>query len=355
MRILEVSPAYYPSLGGVEEHVRNISEKLAEKYDVSVATSDFPGNLPKVEVINGVRIMRFKYWAPSGAYFFSRGLKDYLMKNSGDFDVVHAHSYHAFPALYAAQSKEKNKLVFTPHYIGGGSTIFRKILHVPYKYWASVIFERSDKIICTSNYERNMVLKKWKISDEKVVLIPNGVCLENFSVQKRAKNYKSILCVSRLEKYKGAQYVVRTMPYLSDDVILEIVGRGSFREGLANLAHKLGVGQRVKFYQDLSKDELLQKYADADLFVLLSERENFAICVAEALAARTPCIVANRMALREWVDDRNCFGIDFPINIEELGELIKRTLGKKIEGFRPLSWPEVAGRIAELYTSILKA
>jgi hypothetical protein len=31
MRILQVCPKYYPAVGGVEEHVKNISERLGRK------------------------------------------------------------------------------------------------------------------------------------------------------------------------------------------------------------------------------------------------------------------------------------------------------------------------------------
>ena len=354
MRILQVCPAYYPSVGGVEEHVRKISEELAKKHEVTVATSDFPKNMFKEKVMDGVVIRRFKYWAPKTAYFFSRGMKTYLMDKSSDFDIVHAHSFHAFPALYAASAKKSNKLVFTPHYIGAGSTRFRKLLHIPYKYWGGSIFKKSDRIISTSSFEKNMIIRRWKVDPNKIVLIPNGVDLENLRTIKNKKDHKSVLCVSRLEKYKGVQYAIMAMPFLSDDVILEIVGRGSFKEKLIALSEKLGVRERVKFHAYLTRGELLQKYADADLFILLSERENFAICVAEALAACTPCIVANRMALQEWIDNKNCYGINFPVDIGKLAELIKSTIGKKVDGLRLLTWSEVAQRIAELYAIVLE-
>ena len=105
MKILQVCPRYYPYFGGVEEHVRNISQRLAEKHEVTVATMDPSVKLPKEEVIDGVKIKRFREM-----YYFSKDLRNYLIKNSDSFDVVHAHSYHAFPALYAAQAKKRNKL-----------------------------------------------------------------------------------------------------------------------------------------------------------------------------------------------------------------------------------------------------
>jgi glycosyltransferase involved in cell wall biosynthesis len=353
VRILEVCPAYYPSVGGVEEHVRKISESLSKKYEVTVVTSDFPRGVSKPNCMAGVNIKRFRYFAPGGAYFFSADLERYLKNSSNDFDIVHAHSYHALPALYAAKAKKSNGLIFTPHYIGPGSTLFRRILHIPYRYIAGVIFERSDRIICTSKYEENSVNNRWKNVEGKIALIPNGVDRDNLRLQKKAKDYPSILCVSRLEKYKGVQYVIKALPSLNSNVILEVVGKGSYKQDLINLAKKMKVEERVRFYSYLSRSDLLQKYADSNVFVLLSERENFAICVAEALAARTPCIVTNRMALQEWIDDQNCFGIDFPIDTRKLSELINRVIHRKIAGIKLMTWEEVAEEVGELYESVL--
>jgi len=70
------------------------------------------------------------------------------MKNSESFDIVHAHSYHAFPALYAAQAKSKNKFIFTPHFHGRGHSLLRSLLHIPYKIFGKTIFPKADKIIC---------------------------------------------------------------------------------------------------------------------------------------------------------------------------------------------------------------
>jgi len=46
MKILQVSPGYFPAVGGVEEHVRNISERLAREHEVTVFATDPSGKLP---------------------------------------------------------------------------------------------------------------------------------------------------------------------------------------------------------------------------------------------------------------------------------------------------------------------
>ena len=86
MRIAQVCARYYPYIGGVETHVREVSERLAKKaIEVEVLTTDSSGKLPKQEIINGVKIRRFKSWAPSDAYRFSPLLHSYLCKHSKNY------------------------------------------------------------------------------------------------------------------------------------------------------------------------------------------------------------------------------------------------------------------------------
>ena len=356
MRILQICPRYYPDIGGVEEHVRNISERLAKKHDVTVFTTDPSRKLPKQETINGVKIRRFKSWAPNEAYYFSRELKKCLMENSYSFDIMHAHSYHAFPALYAAQAKDRNKLIFTPHFHGRGHSFLRNLFHVPYKFWGKSIFTRADKIVCVSNYEKGLIVNNFKVDEEKIVVIPNGVNFEEFRGLKRTKKgYRSLLCVSRLEKYKGIQYLIEVLPLLDSDVVLEVVGKGSYKESLVKLAKKLNVTQRIKFFQELPRSELLQRYTGADVFVLLSKHEAYGLSVAEALCAEAPCIVANTSALAEWVDGKDCFGIDYPIDLGVLADLIKKVAGKSVCKPAILDWDEVTDRLVRLYINVVNS
>jgi glycosyltransferase involved in cell wall biosynthesis len=354
MRVLQVCQRYAPYVGGLEEHVRNISERLARTLDVSVATTDPSSKLPRRTSMNGVEILRFRSWAPHEAYFLSKDLQRFLRENSDCFDVVHAHCYHAFPALYAAQAKRNNKLVFTPHYHGGGHTFFRSMLHFPYKFLGRRIFDKADRIVCVSAYEKSLVLDKFEIDSGKVIVIPNGINKKEFETLNKNTNkqQKTVLYVGRLEKYKGIHYLIKALEYLDKDVDLEIVGKGPYESSLVNLASKLGLEDRVRFYRYLSRNELLAEYAAAGVFVLLSEHEAYGISVAEALASKTPCVVANNSALTEWIDNENCFGIDYPIQPKELAKVIGSTLGKKVRDVNLWDWEQVAQNLLEQYEDI---
>ena len=59
MKVLQLCPLYFPFVGGSEEHVRNMSERLAKSHEVTVFTTDTSG-LPNEEEVNGVLVRRFK-------------------------------------------------------------------------------------------------------------------------------------------------------------------------------------------------------------------------------------------------------------------------------------------------------
>jgi len=331
--------------------VRNIGERLAENHEVTVATTDPTGKLPREEVINSVRVFRFKSWAPNESYYVSNTLRNYLGASSSKFDVVHAHSYHAFPALYAAQTKGKNRLFFTSHYHGSGHTFFRSLLHVPYKWIGMSIFEKADKTICVSSFEKSLLLKDFHIREGDVEVVPNGVNLDEFRFLKRQgkQNYRTILTIGRLERYKGVQYLILSLTQLNENVILDIVGKGPLETYLRKLVSNLKLQKRVIFERDLLRADLLQRYADSDLFVSLSSLESYGLTVAEALAAGTPCIVANASALSEWIDNINCYGIDDPINADQLVALINKVMGKSVHAQKIPDWNDVVQHLERLY------
>ncbi|MEM0316260.1 MAG: glycosyltransferase family 4 protein, partial [Archaeoglobaceae archaeon] len=312
-----VTPRFFPYIGGVETHVYEIAKRL--NFELEVLTTDPSGKLPKLEEIDGIKVRRFKSYAPSNAYFVSPELKSFLKKHSRDYDLIHAHNFHAFPALYAALSNPR-RLVFTPHYHGHGHSFLRNFLFRFYKIYGKRVFEKADAIICVSNFEKNLVLKDFGIEEEKIRLIPNGVGLD--FIEKRRIG-KKILFVGRIEKYKGLEYVVKALKFLQE-FELEIVGKGGYKNRIIKLARDLGVLGRIRFYQDLSREELVKRYAEASVLVLPSKFEAYGLVVAEALASKTPCVVAKTSALAEWIDERNVFGIDYPPKAEELAELIRK-------------------------------
>lgn len=325
-----------------------VSERLVKSgFEVHVLTTDPTGKFPQTESLNGVLVRRFKSWAPSEAYYLSWDLKKYL--SDADYDIVHAHSYNDFPALFAAQTKKRNKFVFTPH--SAGHTLLNRLLHIPYDHFGKKIFDRADRVICVSNYEKGLIINQFHVPDEKIVVIPNGINIQEFVPFTRDPNV--VLTVSRLEKYKGVHFLIEALPHLREEIRLEIVGKGPYKSALLKLIGKLKVQERVRFFEDLSRRELLERYGRAGLFVLLTNMESQAQATLEAIASRTPCLLANTSQSKEWIDSGVCFGIKYPIDLNELVTAIDRLRGKQAGNVKidlP-TWDDVVARLVQVYQS----
>lgn len=357
MKILQVCLDSYGRTGGVSVHVRQISERLAKNHDVTVYAPNYKSRYPRGEVDNGVKVERFTCVAPNNSYFFSWEML--LRLRQAEFDVVHGHGYHAFPLHFAAIAK-CTKFVATPHFHGVGHTPFRATLVRLLKPFGERTLKKADKIIAVSEYEKALLMKHFSLDSEGITVIPNGIDYSEFSgLRKKKHDSHVILYVGALFDYKGVQYLVETLPRLAHNVELEIVGSGPLRSYLEKRAHELGVHDRVSFHNNLPRNELLQKYAEADVFALLSQHEAYSIVVAEALAARTPCVVARASALTEWDDGETCLGVEFPINLKELAEKITSILDSnrktrafdKWFGHKILDWDQVAEKLKRIYVN----
>jgi len=111
----------------------------------------------------------------------------------------------------------------------------------------------------------------------------------------------------------------------------------------------------------LTRKELLRKYFDADVLVLLSQREAYSLVVAEALVAGTQCIVTNTSALSEWIDNETCFGVSFPVGLNELAKQINKVLNinsdiqsMKWIGTKILDWNDIVKRLENIYALCLQ-
>jgi glycosyltransferase involved in cell wall biosynthesis len=89
------------------------------------------------------------------------------------------------------------------------------------------------------------------------------------------------------ERYKGADELIRAVTQLqaaTPGLHLVAVGAGDDLPRLRELATDLGIGGRVHFLENLSREQVAACYARADLFALPSTGEGFGLVYLEAMA-----------------------------------------------------------------------
>jgi glycosyltransferase involved in cell wall biosynthesis len=90
---------------------------------------------------------------------------------------------------------------------------------------------------------------------------------------------------------KGHHLAIEALAGLAD-VTLLIAGAGPELPSLQQLAHRLGVAERVRFLGSLDQSRLCELYNAADICVLASSREGWANVLLEAMASGTPVVAS---------------------------------------------------------------
>ena len=108
---------------------------------------------------------------------------------------------------------------------------------------------------------------------------------------------RRILFLARLHPKKGLECLLDAMPAViaaKAGAHLFVVGAGlrSYEETLRKRSDRLGIASRVTFTGFLANEDKWSAMAAADVFVLPSRQENFAIAVVEAMRAGLPVVVS---------------------------------------------------------------
>jgi glycosyltransferase involved in cell wall biosynthesis len=300
MRVAIVAPLYRPAIGGVETHVEQLATRLAaagESVEVICQTGD--RTLPGTETRDGVLVRRFAVPVPSQHYPFSPGLVRFLRRNRDDYDLIHAHNYHALPALSAARAT-RSPFVFTPHYHGHSDSRFRNALHGPYRLLGSRIMERAAKVIAVAPAEALLLAEHFPASAAKIVVIPNGVDAERLSAAapfERGED-RVVLAAGRIDSYKRLDQTIRALPHLDPRFVLRITGEGPQRPELEALIGELGLEERVEFLGRVEVGELYRWFRTADVYVTMSEIEAMPVTPLEALYAGARVVASDIPAHR---------------------------------------------------------
>lgn len=344
MKILQVTPRYPPQSGGVETHVKEISERLVDRgHEVTVITADAGNEGERRERRNGVSVRRYRSIAPNGAMHFCPQITAAVRRS--DADVVHAHNYHSFPLFFAAVGVGDQQFVVTTHYHGGSASSIRDQLLSLYRPFGRWAVRSADEVIAVSEWERGELESDFGVD---ATVIPNGVDVERFVKAKPVERERPyLLTVGRLEEYKGIQHVIRAMTNLPDYELL-IVGSGAYRESLEQIACEEGVEDRTEFMGYVDTDELPGLYSGAKVYITLSEFESYGMTVPEAISAGTSCVVLEASGLRNWAERECVVSID-ETTPDKIANSIHTAANLNPTVWTPPTWDDVTTLLISKY------
>ena len=364
MHVLQVTPRYFPSIGGVEVVVQKISEMLvaSEEAQVTVYSVDLSQGLLRRQNVNGVLVKRFISLFGDPFYFPEPRFITDLMREKAD--IIHVHNVHTLLPFLATLSKHsKQKLLLQSHYHRFGQSSLRHSLLKLYRYGLnSMIFSRVDLVIANSAYEAKILYEDFHTYG-KVALIPEGIDVDEVKRMRRSPvEPERILYVGALKRYKNVDSILKGFRRLiakgDKNFRLIIVGEGSEFKFLTNLAYSLGIENYVEWKHGLSRQQVLNEYAKASVLIMLSPLESFSRVVFEALLIGVPTVVLNYGAMAHLVRAGFVEGVN-SLNSEEIaGALLTATtktyprISEDPSTF--LSWKEYSEKIINVYHRLLE-
>ena len=313
-------------IGGISPHVFFLSKSLAKNgVKVYVVTCDFPG-APAHETIEGVEVYRidsYKNPSPDFAtwvYLMNVNMQKEAAALAGkladEIDVFHAHDWLVATAGIGLKHVFRRPLLVTMHSteIGrreGTHTDTERMIHeteawLTYEAW---------RVICCSEYMVSHVKWAFGLPADKLVMVPNGVNTQVYAdVEKQdLKQFRSgfalpeekiVLFVGRLVYEKGAHVLINAIPKVlaKVDAKFVVVGSGYMKEQLSNIVRSMGLERKVLFAGFVDDETLLKLQKCADVSVVPSLFEPFGIVALEAMAAKSPVVVADTGGLSEIVE-----------------------------------------------------
>jgi len=373
MRIAHISTLYYPFVGGLEFAVQQVAEEQVKLgHEVLVVTSDASGNSRGVEIVNGVTIVRVKSIKSKYPYFIVP--IDFSEAVLNGVDVIHGWS-HTYYFVYKLSRYGKSVLRRPLALYFTGVDYLQKhfnfvIRLLGYQYQKSVTKRLSnlvDLALVTNNYERDILKEKYGLES---VILPHGVSDYYLNMPNMVSVFRDkygideriIAFIGRIHPTKGLDLLIRAFAEVAkkeSNVILAIAGRGDVRyfKKCMKLTRVLGLEDRVKYLGYISEEDKVGLIDSSEFIVIPSRHagENYSLVVDEVKARGKPLVVTNYGILPHRIVNL-IEGIVVNADVHSLARGLCYALSNKCSFrvlSRPLTWKEVAGKLLNLYQSIM--
>jgi glycosyltransferase involved in cell wall biosynthesis len=361
LRVLMVTPRYPPYVGGVEQHVHEVAQRLRRSGTaVTVLTTDREGALPRFEQ-DGVPVERVRAWPRGRDYYFAPSIYRAIVARRGEWDLVHVQSYHTFVAPISMTAALRSGLPYVLTFHGGGhSSRGRQMLRGPQRRALRPLVRRASRLVAVARFEIDLYSTAYGVPPDRFELIPNGIDVA-FAGSPAEPIPGLIISVGRLERYKGHHRILGALPAVlrsTPDARLWILGSGPFEDELRAQAAALGVEDRVEIRSIPvgERDEMAAALGRASLVVLLSEYETHPLAVLEAAAIGRRVLVAATSGLVELAERGLATSIPLESGAEEIAAAVVRELEtpRVPPSVRLPTWDECAESLAGLYEQIVE-
>jgi glycogen synthase len=259
----------------------------------------------------------------------------------------------------------------------------KRLAYAPFREWIRAGCRAADRVVSTDHAMRGEVSSLLGVSPENVVVLPNGIDLKELSnaVQSGVQAELRLrwptlsdatvmhgISVGRLEANKGFRYLLDALGQVREATETNwewfVVGEGSQRTQLEQMARQMGIADRVVFTGSLSDPELHSLYSLCNLFAHPTLYEGSSLVTLEAMAHGLPVVASAVGGIPDKVVDGETGFLVAPSDSRALAERLTWLMSRPTESAhmgrrgrarveRLFTWQRVAADTAQLFRTLL--
>ena len=377
MRILQVTPVYYPELqfGGPPQKIHALSRGLAARgHQVQVVTLAHGQRSARHQtVVEGIPV-QYLPWVGRKAWQAPVNWHP-LIEAVRWAEIVHGYGlYNLLCPLAAWQAQRYSKpFVLEPQGMAvarAGNLPIKRLYH---RSFTAYLLCCAAAVIATSPAEA-ADLGAMTPAD-RLIVRRNGIDLDHFRSLPQEDSFRSrygiagaaplALFVGRISPIKNLEMLLRAFAQARiPGARLALVGpmlEPDYAAHLRAVCSELALGDAVVFTGPLYGADKLAALAAADLFVLPSLFESFGNAAAEAVAAGLPVLLTDTCGIAQQIHGRA--GMSVPVDQTALALALRALLTDASQRARvtrhrndvlaELSWREPLDQMERVYLSVI--
>jgi glycosyltransferase involved in cell wall biosynthesis len=261
-----------------------------------------------------------------------------------------------------ARKRSHKPLIFQVHaleYDRSGESVNQTVLAIE-----KHILGAADKIIAVSQYTKNIIVNRYGINPDKIVVVHNGTYSYPPITERPAKrNHKLVAFVGRVTHQKGPWHfieVARKILEKRPDVHFIIAGTGDQLKEMIERVAELRIGKNIHFTGFLPHEKVQELYQLADVYVMPSVSEPFGLTCLEAVSNNIPVVISKQSGVAEvlnhvlktdfWDSDEMVNRIMALLNYRALREESVKQSSTEVKS---LTWEQTADKLIKIYGDMM--
>ncbi len=342
MKIGFFTDSYRPYTSGVVRSIETFTKELTELgHNVYIFAPQYKDTKKEQGIFRYVSVPSPTNRGFSLAIPVSVNAKPLIRKLG--LEIIHVHSPFLLGRLGAKLATlEDIPLVYTYH------TLYDKYIHyIPFapdlsgklvQKLTAHFCNRCDLVVVPTKIIGDII--RYNGVNTLIKDIPTGINLDGYSTGNSnwlrdtyniSKEQQVLLFVGRIGQEKNLNFLLESFLKIQSEepmTRLVLVGSGPFEQELKQFIASLGLTEKVIFTGTLNREEVINCYLGADLFVFASTTETQGLVLGEAKAAGLPIVAVNAYGVSEMLT-HNYSGFLTPLDKIEFTQHVLNLLKDK--------------------------